>query len=270
MTNLQAKLLEMFSWLTNFLKNENLRYYVISGTMLGAVRHKGFIPWDDDIDIGMPRSDYEKLLIKMRQPVDHYYVESPKDTNKDFPYGYAKFYDLNTTLVEDARKKVVRGIFIDIFPLDGIGDNLESSINNYKAIDRTNMLLAMRVCRIRKNRKWWKNLSVILGRIIPFNVKKLTQKLDELCSKRDFDESIYVGNLMSTYRSREIMKKEIYGVPTLYEFEGLKVYGPERFEEYLRILFHNWRELPPESKRNTSHNFMQIDFEHSFKNFEKP
>ena len=264
MNNLQNKLLEMFSWLHKYLVSNGLRYYIVCGTMLGAVRHKGFIPWDDDIDIGMPRADYEKLIELLKNPVDHYVVESPESEAKDYLYQFAKFYDINTTLVEDLRKKVKRGIYIDIFPLDGMGNTFEESKKNYKKIDKNNMLLAMKVCKLRKERKWWKNAAIVLGRVLPINSKRLAKKINRISAEHDFDNCEFVCNPMSTYRDREIMRKDIYGVPTEYEFEGLKVYGPEKYDEYLTTLFKNWRELPPEDKRYSPHDLVDIDYEKSY------
>ncbi len=207
MNELQSKLLEMFSWLTNFLSDNNLKYYVVGGTMLGAVRHNGFIPWDDDIDIAMPRKDYEKLIDLLKEPRDHYVVESVKSLANDYRYSYAKLYDMNTYLVENRKKKLIRGIFVDIFPLDGIGQTIEQSIQNYKKVDRLNMLLAMKACKLRKGRKWWKNIAAFLGYFLPVGEKKLSKKLDKACAFINYDESKYVGQLMSVYRQKEIMEK---------------------------------------------------------------
>ncbi len=256
---LQQKLLEMLAWLTKYIDDNNLRYYIIGGTMLGAVRHEGFIPWDDDIDIAMPRNDYEKLIKLLKCPIDHYVMESPKGDAEDYKYSYAKFYDLNTSMTELARKNVKRGVYIDIFPLDGIGNSLEEAYNNYRRIDRANMLLAMKSCTYRKGRKWWKNFAVFLGGLLPINSKRLAQKMDQLCSEHAFDDCKYVGSLASTYRSHEIMDKGWYGKPTPYKFEGLTVYGPEKYEEYLTQLYNDWRRLPPEEERHSNHNFIDID-----------
>lgn len=264
MNPLQIKLLEMFNWLTDFLHKNNLRYYLIGGTMLGAVRHEGFIPWDDDIDIGMPRDDYERLIKLLEKPIEHYYIESPYGNAKDYLYGIAKFYDMNTSMTELTRKGIKRGVFIDIFPLDGIGNKEDEAIRNYKKIDRTNMLLAMLTCAYRKDRKWWKNCAVFIGRLIPVSAKNCARKLDKLCSEHNFDQFTWVGNLMSTYRSRELMPKEIFGTPTLYNFEGLHVYGPEKYDEYLTQIYGNWRKLPPEDKRHSAHDFSELDLEKSF------
>ena len=121
---LQQKLLGMLTWLIKYIDDNNIRYYIIGGTMLGAVRHEGFIPWDDDIDIAVPRNDYERLIDLLKSPVDHYVIESPKGEAEDYVYSYAKLYDLNTSMTELARKNVKRGVYIDIFPLDGIGNSL--------------------------------------------------------------------------------------------------------------------------------------------------
>jgi lipopolysaccharide cholinephosphotransferase len=261
---LQQKLLGMLTWLIKYIDDNNIRYYIIGGTMLGAVRHEGFIPWDDDIDIAVPRNDYERLIDLLKSPVDHYVIESPKGEAEDYVYSYAKLYDLNTSMTELARKNVKRGVYIDIFPLDGIGNSLEEGYANYKKIDRANMLLAMRTCAYRKGRKWWKNIAVFIGGMLPINSKKLARKLDRLCSDHNFDDYQFVGFLASVYRSREIMRKEWYGTPTSYKFEGLIVYGPEKYEEYLTQLYGDWRKLPPKEKRYSAHTFADIDLNKSY------
>lgn len=259
MNELQSKLLEMLTWLTQYLEKNNLRYYVIDGTFLGAARHQGFIPWDDDVDIGMPRRDYEKLLKLLEKPIEHYVVESPRGAAKDYIYGFAKFYDMNTTMTECIHHNVTRGVYIDIFPLDGVGNTKEDGMKYYKLIDRMNMLLAMRVCALRKDRVWWKNIAVILGKILPINGHWLAKKLDALCARRDFDQCKYVANCMSTYRSREIMDKKLLGTPTKYSFESIEVYGPEQCDQYLTHIYKNWRQLPPEDKRHSAHDFINLD-----------
>lgn len=264
MNALQQKLLEIFTFLTKFLDEHGLRYYVIGGTMLGAVRHGGFIPWDDDIDIAMPRPDYEKAIEFLRTPQDHYVIESMQSDAKDYIYPFAKCYDIDTSMTENARTRVRRGVYVDIFPLDGIGNTREEGLKNYKKIDRLNMLVAMRTSGYRKGRKWWKNVAVFIGGLIPLNVKKLTRKLDRTAARYDFDTMAYGGNLISTYRSREVMPREYFGKPTPYTFEGLTVTGPEKYEEYLTHLFHDWRKLPPEDKRCSAHDFVDLKLDEPY------
>ena len=259
MNHLQEKLLEMLDWLSQYLNEHKLTYYVMGGTMLGAVRHKGFIPWDDDVDIVLPRGDYEKLLELMKTPIKHYVVESVNGEKKDFSYNYAKLYDMNTTLVDPARKPVRRGVYIDIFPLDGIGNSEEESLKNYRRIDFLHAMYVMKRCAVRKGRSWWKNCAVACGSLLPFSDKWVARKLNRACSEQSYENCDYVGYLTSTYRTREIMKKEIYGTPTLYQFENIMVYGPEKYDEYLTKLYGDWRKLPPEDKRYTTHGFIEVD-----------
>ena len=269
MSEMQKKLLEIFTWFVDFLNRNSIRYYIIGGTMLGAVRHKGFIPWDDDIDIAVPRKDYERLILLFDKQIDHYILESPKNNDREYCYNYSKLYDLNTTLIEKAKKKIVRGVYIDIFPLDGIGNDYQEALKNYKTIDKNNMLLTMKMSGYRKGRTWWKNVATFFGYVLPFNCKKKARQIDALCSKFDFDKSLYVGNLVSTYRAREIMKREIFGTPTIYDFENIKVTGPEKYDEYLTTLFSNWHELPAEEKRVSQHNNIFLDLDNSWDNYKK-
>lgn len=263
---LQSKLLEMLDWLTNFIHKQGLRYYVVGGTLLGAIRHQGFIPWDDDIDIAMPRCDYVKLVDLLREPVEHYVIEAPDSKASDYVYAFAKFYDINTSMTEYLRHSVHRGVYIDVFPLDGVGNTLGESKNYYRKIDRINMLLAMKVAAYRDGRKWWKNMGVFFGNFIPISGKNLAKRVDEVCSERTYDECKYVANCMGSYRSREILKKTIFGEAMPYNFENIIVYGPEQAEEYLETIYGNWRELPPETKRHSAHDFIDLDLNTPYKN----
>ena len=123
MNDLQIKLLDMLNWFHNFCIINNLRYYVLGWTILGAARHQGFIPSDDDIDVGMPRNDYE-LFLKLTKgnQYNDYIVESIDTTILDY-YGYSKINDKSTTLIENTWFRIKRGIYIDLFPLDGIKEN---------------------------------------------------------------------------------------------------------------------------------------------------
>ena len=125
---MQTKLINMLKWYHEFCVTHKLRYYIVGGTMLGAVRHEGFIPWDDDIDVGMPREDYNRFLEICKGIQAHQYiVEAPTEENPEFKYLYAKIYDTTTTLVENVRNPINRGVFIDVFPLDGIGATEEDA-----------------------------------------------------------------------------------------------------------------------------------------------
>ena len=263
----QKVLLDMLAWFHEFCKENDITYYAVGGTMIGAARHKGFIPWDDDIDLVVPRKDYKRLISGFKEQIDHYILESPYSGNKDFLYSYSKLYDINTTYTERTRHNCKRGLYLDIFPLDAIGNSEKEAINNYRKFDRKRKLLLTRTCAIRKERSWYKNLSIIACRLIPsflIDDKKLSIEVDEIANNLNKPEYLYVANLGGSYGTKEIVKKEVFGKPTLYRFEDIEIYGPEQYDSYLQHIYGDWRKLPPEDKRTTNHDYVEIDLNKSY------
>ena len=267
MTEIQAKLLDMFKWFHEFCVEHNLRYYAIGGTMLGAVRHKGFIPWDDDMDVGMPRNDYKRLIELRKKIPSPYILETPQSVAKDFLYAFSKIYNTDTTLIEKGKKNIKRGIYLDVFPLDGLGNEKNEATKQFKKTARLVKKLAVRVSPVRKGRGKIKNLAVILSRCIPqwvINDKKLAQKLDKVASEKDFDDNVFVGNLVCNYKMNNILRREYFGEPTLYSFEDISIYGAEDYDGYLTRVFGEWRKLPPKEQQISFHLSTELDLNKSY------
>lgn len=266
MNELQIRLLDMLAWYHDVCQKENLRYFVLGGTALGTKRHSGFIPWDDDIDVGMPRKDYEKFIHLGNKYGNKYVVEVPGQ-NKDFMYPYGKIYDTGTTLIENTRFKIKRGIYIDVFPLDGAGNTLEESKKKFKETDKLINILCTRSCALRPGRSFFKNAAIALSRCIPefiVNSQKLMKKIDTISKRLDYDECEYIANYAGNWHEKEISKRSWFGKPQLYKFEHLEVCGAEDLDSYLTCMYGDYMTLPPVEKRVTHHDYIAMDLNKSY------
>ena len=265
MTDIQQKLYNMLEWFHNFCADNGIRYFLIGGTLLGAVRHKGFIPWDDDIDVGLPRSDYNRLAELMANVDGQYILEKPLQ-NKDFVYPFFKLYDVTTTLVEHTRYNTKRGLYLDIFPLDGVGNTREEAHKTFNKAFKKRKLILTKVCAISGHRKFYKNAAIIAGRCIPFSWQKRMKSFIALCAEKDYDSYKYIANLSGNWGEREISEREWMGVPTLYEFENGMFYGPQDADKYLTAVYGNYMKLPPKEKQISHHDYVYIDINTPYKN----
>ena len=261
-------LLQILDWYHNFCVKNQLRYYILGGTLLGAVRHQGFIPWDDDIDVGMPRKDYERFLTLVTAQANvRYVVESADGNNYKFLYPFTKIYDTHTTLIENTRYPIRRGIYIDIFPLDGAGGSLTEAKKHYLKIFSILTLFNISKIAINSHRAWYKNLLIICVHLLlptPKCAYSLIQTIKTRCKQYDFDTSASVGNLVGVWGKRELVKREYFGTPKEYKFESITVYGVEQPDKYLTHVYGDYMQLPPEEKRVSHHSYIYRDLHKSY------
>ena len=156
---------------------------------------------------------------------------------------------------------------MDIFPLDGVADTEKETKHILSKIYRKLNFVLARTTGIRKGRSLYKNLFVLISRIIPkcfINEKKMIKQIDFICIKKNFYTQKYSGNIFGAYRYKEVMLQNIYGRPTKYNFETLEIYGVEKYDEYLTNLYGNYMQLPPLEKRLSHHDFILLDLNKSY------
>lgn len=248
-------LVSILSKVHNFCDENNLKYFLTGGTLIGAVRHKGFIPWDDDIDIYMPRNDYEEFLYKFNKESERYQLISLKTDGYYLPFG--KVIDTRTILIENVDSDYKMGIYLDIFPLDNLSSNYNAALSLYKEVSFYRRLLAIKNATSDSKRKPYMNFLLKVGKVVimPVSRKWILSKIDMISQKyREDTSSQYIGAICAAfYGEKEILKSEWFTERCLLEFEGGKFWAPKDYDAFLTQLYGDYMQLPPEEKRVTHH-----------------
>lgn len=265
---LQLRLLDILMVVHQVCQQHNLRYYLVDGSILGAVRHGGFIPWDDDVDLCMPRKDYE-LLIKNADewlPKRYEFICFERDPN--YPLHFGKIQDSETTLMEKSFRSYIGGIYVDIFPMDGAPScKLVQRIYHfwYKKLRR---LIYFRVRNPYKHGTGPSSWRPLLVQKI-FKMETLQRWMKKHMMRYDFETSPIVAVNHNDGLKSMVSRTEVLGDPTPILFEGKEVMGLKDNDAYLKKLFGNYMQLPPEDKRHI-HCFHYLDFDHPYREYKKP
>ncbi|MBO5178246.1 MAG: LicD family protein [Lachnospiraceae bacterium] len=273
---LQLEQLELLKEVDRICRKNNIPYYITGGTMLGAVRHKGFIPWDDDIDVSMLRKDYHRFCVACGKDLDtnRFFLQT-WDTDKHYRYQYGRLRRNNTLYIrsghEDAKHH--NGINIDLFPVDNVPDNrilcriyktgcevFRKTLYSPVGAVRTTAPVPKLMYRFlssfdgEKVKVWFKNWIKFFGKFPSSRVDavgfayRLSTADKEKLGKENYYE-MYHG-----------MKRELVTELTEYSFEGLKFYGVKDYDYYLRTLYGDYMTPPPADKRTGEHKAVAIKF----------
>lgn len=243
--------LTMLKDIVSFCNKYNIQYFLAYGTLLGAVRHKGYIPWDDDIDICLPRPDYERFVSTYKNDDDNYHVVEFRKTAR---YGlpFAKVSNDNTVLNEYMYTQDTFGVYIDVFPIDGYGNKMQILKSQWLL----KFLNAKKAC-LGVNRTFAKDAVIAIGKVLlfPFSVQNILNAMHRVATRYDYTQSEYTEIFCSSTVEREIVPRAVFTSSVLLDFEDTKVSVPVRYDEYLTFLFGDYMQLPPEDKRVTHHTF---------------
>lgn len=243
--------LDILSEVDVFCKQHDLCYSLAYGSLLGAVRHKGFIPWDDDIDIWMPRNDYE--FFRKNFNSRRYFMVDEID---GIPLPYGKVCDSKTQLVEHANHSFSLGVFIDVFPVDYLPLNMSKAKKIKREIHRLYLLKFIKDIKLNSSRSSTKNVFLAISKMFTsiISYRYILKKINLLMTGTKIDNS----NYMTDYN--EFEKKVIFPLNTFssmieLSFENKMFWCISCYEEVLKQIYGNYMLLPPEEKRVTHHSY---------------
>lgn len=246
--------LQMLSVFSEFCETHNLTYYLCGGTLLGAIRHKGFIPWDDDIDVCMPRADYDKF-IKLYSQLDDNIYEVRSNQLHNFSAPFAKLVDTRTDVsrvYSDSDR--TKHLWIDIFPVDGLPHSIEEVGNIYKRCNRYRSILKLTDCIPGEGKSKLKAyLKYILKPMANlYGQKRCVNNIEAVAAEHTYEASTYVGIVTNgLYGVGERMLKSEFEQSVMVEFEGKQYPTFSCWDTYLSGIYGDYMTLPPEEKRVT-------------------
>jgi len=250
---LKEKELNILLYFQKFCQKHNLHFYLSGGTLLGAIRHHGFIPWDDDIDVCMPREDYDRLIGIYSNNDQKYCLRSEELGNFTAPF--AKIVDTSTWIdsqftLDDNNSQ----LWIDIFPVDGLPESLEEVKDIYKKCNFYRRIFLITDAKLGEGKSAFHKYSkyILKPLSLLYGKKRCVEKIEQIAQKYQYNQCKYVGAITwGLYGAGERMLKSEFEKQVMVEFEGHKFPAFSCWDSYLHGLYGDYMKLPPVEKRQT-------------------
>ncbi|WP_297646823.1 LicD family protein [uncultured Treponema sp.] len=250
--------LSILDYIHTFCMKNNIRYSLCGGTLIGAVRHKGYIPWDDDIDIIMPRADYEKFCSSFNCNTNYSKFKVLTCFNdRQYFQPFAKVVDTQTKLVESYDRPIDNlGVYVDVFPVDFLPNSFIERKKYWKKIFKKRNFATVIYQKRNKNEGFVKRIFRIvlfyLFRFLPANI--FAKKINKFATKKYFS-SDYVACSVFGYGKKEEMPKSVFNSCFELEFEGKKYNVMCGYKTYLKNIYGDYMKLPPKENQVPKHDF---------------
>lgn len=252
---LKEKQLEIFQYFISTCAKFGLKYFATGGTLLGAVRHQGYIPWDDDIDVCMPRQDYDLFVKNAQSALPNFLFVQTHTTDPDYRNCFAKLRNINTTYVETVAQnlKINHGIYIDIFPIDAISEN---KTEFKKMVHHKKMIQWLCGKDYLSDGFFKRKLKGFLAglNLHTFNTSKALSKFENRCRKYSYGSTKQTILFGGAWGEKEIHDTNVYGEGIMLPFENLKIVAPTDYKQFLTDIYGDYMKLPPKEKQVSHHN----------------
>ena len=251
--------LEILNTIDDYCSNNDIKYFLLYGTLLGAVRHKGFIPWDDDIDIGMMRDDYNRFFESFNQysrdnGLKYEAVNIDNKSKYYLPIG--KVIDKDTILFEHVNVNCPLGVFIDVFPIDNLPDSREQCVKIVKRIGYIERLLGYKQAFWSDRYSLFKNIyhMIMKGILFPFSNNFLCKQINKMASCYGGSKKENAGSIvLGVYGEKGIWKRKYFDDSAKLEFEGKLYSAPIGYDNLLHCIYGDYMTLPPKEKQINHH-----------------
>ncbi len=268
MNELQRVEFDLLQNFVNICNKLDLKYYLVCGSALGAVKYNGFIPWDDDIDVALLRDDYNIFLEKAPEMLPDYIFLQNYKSDLSFPQIYSKLRNSNTAFIEKsaADLPINHGINIDIFPLDGYPETSYAQ-KLFEVKKRIYGALLLSVYNVPR-----KGFSRYLNKFFNFiklknHIHFVSARFEKFISKYSSDDSLILCNHGNWQGKLDYSPREHFGSGEFFNFEGLEVRIPKEYDKYLSQKYGDYMSELPEEKQKSHHNCIVCDCNNSYKKY---